>query len=290
MKYCNIGCCINNDNLKDDDAFTLDRYLEMLPLYREVDIRHIELSSLMDLSEEDGVKIRKACNLLGISVWSIHSEHFNEEGGMSPGGAYAGCTMEEYFEKQIHCAKVAHALTAPIFVCHLPNYTKSPRFDLERNLQIMTRLADITRQYDLTLALENCLPGDMEHIIRLVDKINRPDVGINLDTGHYFVTKEGDIAECIRRLGKRLVTLHLHDNFGHHDDHQAPGFGCIDWPSVVKALKESPYEGPLMLELTCKPVKRNREDQFLRKFPLEKELRMGPAYLRSIFQAISAQY
>ena len=286
MKYCSIGCDIINGKVTDCNLFTLERYLEMLPRYREADIRHIEFSAVMALSEEDGVKIRKACNRLGLSPWSIHSEHFNEEGRMSPGGAYAGCTMEEYFEKQIHCAKIAHALTAPIFVCHLPNYTKSPRFDLERNLQIITRLADITRQYDLTLALENCLPGDMEHIIHLVDKMNRPDVGINLDTGHYFVAKDGDIAECIRKLGKRLVTLHLHDNFGRHDDHQTPGLGCIDWTSAIRALKESPYEGPLMMELTSKTVKSNREDSFLREFPFEKEIRMGSAYLRSFFQEI----
>ena len=283
MKYCNIGCDIINEKVRDCNSFTLERYLEVLPRYREADIRHIELSHLMALSEKDAVKIRKTCTLLGLSIWSVHSEHFNEEGGMSPGGSYNGIKMEDYLEKQLHCAKIAHALTAQIYVCHLPNYTKSPRFDFERNLQIMTQLADMTRQYGLTLALENCLPGDLDHIILLVDKMNRPDVGINLDTGHYFFTQNGNIAECIRQLGKRLVTLHLHDNFGHHDDHLTPGIGCIDWQSVVKALRESPYEGPLMMELVGKVVKNNREDPFLCDFSFEKEIKMGSAYLRSFF-------
>lgn len=283
MKYCNIGCDIINEKVKDCNSFTLERYLEVLPRYREADIRHIELSHLMALSEEDAVMIRKTCTLLGLSIWSVHSEHFNEEGGMSPGGSYESCTMDDYLEKQLHCAKIAHALTAQIFVCHLPNYTKSPRFDLERNLQIMTQVADITSQYGLTLALENCLHGDLDHIVFLLDKMNRPDVGINLDTGHYLFTQDGNIAGRISQLGKRLVSLHLHDNFGHHDDHLTPGVGCIDWQSVIKALRESPYEGPLMMELVGKVVKNNREDPFLRDFSFEKEIKMGSAYLRSFF-------
>ena len=50
MKYCNIGCDIINEKVADGNLFTVERYLEMLPLYREADIRHIELSALMALS------------------------------------------------------------------------------------------------------------------------------------------------------------------------------------------------------------------------------------------------
>ena len=283
MKYCHIGCCIINEKVADCNSFTLERYLEALPRFREAGLRHIELSHLMALSEEDACKLREVCNTLGLSIWSVHSENFNDAGGMSPGGPYPGGSLEEYFAKQLHCAKIANCLQARVFVCHLPNYTKEPRFDLERNLEIIARLGDITRQYGLILAVENCMPGDMEHIISIVEKLDRSDIGVNLDTGHYFYTRSGDIANCINALGKHLVTLHLHDNFGNYDDHQPPGMGKIPWGGVIKALKDSPYEGPLMMELTSTGVKGNREDAFLRDFPLEKELIFGVAYLKEMF-------
>lgn len=286
MKYCNTGCCIINEKVTDCNRFTLDLYLEALPRFREAGLRHIELSHLMALSGDDALLLRKECHRLGLTIWSIHSENFNDAGGMSPGGAYSGGTLEEYFEKQLHCARIAQILTAQIYVCHLPHYTLQPRFDFQRNVEIITKLAEMTRKHDLILGVENCLTGDLDHIVSIVDHLNRSDVGINLDVGHCFFNQDKDIANWIRKLGKRLVTLHLHDNFGHCDDHQTPGMGLIDWGSVMKALKESPYEGPLMMELTSRTVKNKREDAFLREYPLDKELILGTEFLKKCFHQI----
>ena len=283
MRFCNIGSCINNDKVTDCSEFTLERYIERLPAYREAGLTHVELSHLMALSTEDAAALRNACRDIGLSIWSVHSEHFNEAGGMSPGGMYEGGTLEQYFETQVRCAETAQAASAKIFVCHLPNYTKQPRFDLERNLKIIERLADITRKYGLVLAIENCLTGDLDHIIQIVDRLDRADVGINFDSGHCFCYQDHDIAGRIRQIGKRLVTLHLHDNFGENDDHQAPGIGLIDWESAIGAVMETPYEGPLMMELTAPIVKSRRTVPQLRHFPIEKELFIGAACLRSFF-------
>ena len=137
MRFCNIGSCINNDKVTDCSEFTLERYIERLPAYRAAGLTHVELSHLMALSTEDAVALRNACRDIGLSIWSIHSEHFNDAGGMSPGGQYEGGTLEQYFETQARCAETAQAASAKIFVCHLPNYTKQPRFDFERNLKII---------------------------------------------------------------------------------------------------------------------------------------------------------
>lgn len=283
MRFCNIGCCINNEKVTDCSMFTLERYLEKLALYREAGLTHIELSHLMALSAEDAVQLRNACRDVGLSIWSIHSENFNDTGGMSYGGPYEGGNLEQYFSDQIHCAATAQAASAKIFVCHLPNYTRQPRFDFERNLKIMERLADITRQHGLILAIENCLTGDLDHMIQIVDALNRTDVGINFDSGHCFCFQDRDLAARIRQIGKRLASLHLHDNFGENDDHLPPGIGLIDWDTAIEAIMETPYEGPLMMELTGLPVKSRRSVPCMRDYPYEKELYLGAACLRRCF-------
>ena len=150
--------------------------------------------------------------------------------------------------------------------------------------------ADITARYHVRLAIENCgFKGDIDFIIRVIDAMNRPDTGFNLDTGHAFYGETCDIAGMVRKIGKRLITTHLHDNFGKNDDHQPPGLGRIDWHSVLKAFRDVAYNGPLMMEMTGNGVKKRRSVGELRDFELEKELIAGAAYLRFQWNRVSGE-
>ena len=67
-----------------------------------------------------------------------------------------------------------------------------------------------------------------------------------IDTGHINLTaqhNEPSAAEFVRRLGKNVACLHLHDNFGTVDHHRVIGAGTTDWPDFFKALTEISYEG-----------------------------------------------
>ncbi len=270
----NVSCCIGC-NIVDPTEGRIpyyDRalYLKNIEVYRHYGVSHLEFSHVATLNREDCAVIREACCCAGLIPWSVHSEHLNE-----------GDTVEHYLEVETHCAEMADALDARVMICHLPNL--QPRFDFERALDVLTRLADVTHKYNVKLAIENCLAGDIDFIIKVVDAINRPDVGINLDTGHSYYTGTHDIAEVVRKFGKRLFTTHIQDNFGENDDHQPAGLGCIDWPSTLKALKEVGYQGPLMMELTGLGVKARRTVPQLKEFPLEKEIVMAVAYLNFVW-------
>ena len=269
-KICNVGCNIVAPVEDEDKGYTRDVYVEEVWKYRQYGFRHIEFSHLLALSKKDAVFVREACRCAGVIPWSVHSEHWNEGGSFS-----------DYLKIQEHCAMIADALDARIMVCHLPNL--QPRFDFDRALQALTQLADITRKYNVRLAIENCLKGDTEFIIRIIDAIGRKDVGFNFDTGHAFYTETDDIASFVRKIGKRLITTHLHDNFGANDDHQPPGLGAIEWNSVLAAFKEIGYTGPLMMEMTVPVVKSRRTVQELRTLPLEKELVSAYAYLNHLW-------
>ncbi len=67
-----------------------------------------------------------------------------------------------------------------------------------------------------------------------------------IDTGHINLTaqhNEPSAAEFVRRLGKNVACLHLHDNFGIVDHHRVIGAGTTNWADFFKALKEVGYEG-----------------------------------------------
>ncbi len=268
---CNIGCNIVIPEVDDIQMYTREVYLRAIPKYRDYGFRHLEFSHLTQLSPEDGLAIRERCRECGISPWSVHSEHLNE-----------GTGVNEYLATQRHCAEVADALDARVMVCHLPNL--SPRFDFERAKDVLTRLADITGEFNLKLAIENCLRGDADFIIRLVDAIGRPNVGINCDTGHAFLHETHDVGGLIRRFGKRLFTTHLQDNFGENDDHQMPGLGYIDWHEVLRAIRETGYAGPLMMEMTGGAVKSRRTVPQLRKMDIDRELVCARAYLEHVWE------
>jgi sugar phosphate isomerase/epimerase len=46
-----------------------------------------------------------------------------------------------------------------------------------------------------------------------------------------------------------MVTTHISDNHGEHDDHFLPGNGTIDWGAVIASFPTNTYSGPVMLEV-----------------------------------------
>jgi sugar phosphate isomerase/epimerase len=267
-----IGCNIVDPVCDVGTNYTKDVYLKNIAKYREYGVSHLEFSHVTVLSEDDAKEIKDFCQKIGITPWSVHSEHLNAPGKEA---------LDEYLCVQDKCARTAAALGTKVCVCHIPNV--EPRAgEPERDIDVLKRVADITGKYGLKLAIET---PPYDYIIELVDAISREDVGMNLDTGHSFL-EGNDPAKVAKAIGKRLFTTHLQDNFGENDDHQAPGIGKINWRETLKAIKESGYDGPLMLELTGGGVKARRTVPQLRDFELDKEMVFALSYINLILNEI----
>lgn len=128
---------------------------------------------------------------------------------------------------------------------------------LARNMKVMAREA---ARHDIRLAFENMgdmMPiGGFESLGKLVAAIDEPNVGYCLDSGHAWMRGENPV-DWVKFMGKRLFETHFHDNRGgsktvqplHGDDeHLPPGFGTIDWRSVIRALDEINFPGPVTFE------------------------------------------
>jgi sugar phosphate isomerase/epimerase len=76
-----------------------------------------------------------------------------------------------------------------------------------------------------------------------------PNCGICLDMFHMNI-EEVDMCAAIRKVGKRLVDVHVADN-----NRLAPGMGNLDWKRLVGTLREIGYDGALTMEAVA-PVDR----------------------------------
>jgi sugar phosphate isomerase/epimerase len=92
------------------------------------------------------------------------------------------------------------------------------------------------------LCLENTHEISPEIITGMVKDINRSNVGICFDIGHWHSFSKGyknnDFDFWFDTFLPYLRHLHLHDNNGNADSHFAIGQGSIDWDHVVQRLKQ----------------------------------------------------
>jgi sugar phosphate isomerase/epimerase len=116
----------------------------------------------------------------------------------------------------------------------------------ERHIE---RLAERASASDVQLALEllNDPRADATTLVHVIeDELEDVDVGICLDFGHAHL--RGDLDEAIELVSGHVVTTHLHDNRGKHDEHLVPYAGSIRWESAVMETQKIGYDGVLMFE------------------------------------------
>ena len=94
-----------------------------------------------------------------------------------------------------------------------------------------------------------------DQALALADAI-APDVGVCLDAFHMNI-EEVDFLQAIRDVGPRLVDFHVADN-----NRMAAGMGTLDWPAIVRTLKEINYDGALTVEFVA-PIDRTPVNQYL---------------------------
>ena len=94
------------------------------------------------------------------------------------------------------------------------------------------------------LLIETC-----EQAEEFMRHMTSPAVGLNFDIGHQYCVGE-DPAISFKRLAKFVRHIHLEDIAAtrvHH--HLIPGEGAIDFAPVLRAIKESDYDGWVTIEL-----------------------------------------
>ena len=89
---------------------------------------------------------------------------------------------------------------------------------------------------------------DIDDMIRMIDEVNSPNLKVNLDIGHAYIT-DPDLNDSIKRLGDSIVHTHLEDIKDKVHNHLELGKGDIDFAEVHKAYMDIGYDGYYVVDL-----------------------------------------
>lgn len=144
----------------------------------------------------------------------------------------------------------------------------------------LATLAEVAKSYGAVIAVENlprtCLGRNVTDMEELLSA--HEDLRMVFDTNHLL---GGDPMEMIRRMGDKIVTLHVSDYDFVNERHWLPGEGKLDWQEILRALEEIGYAGPWLYEigfacpnsilrdrsLTCEDFVANAKALFARQTP-----------------------
>ncbi|OPX37931.1 MAG: hypothetical protein B1H12_03720 [Desulfobacteraceae bacterium 4484_190.2] len=107
---------------------------------------------------------------------------------------------------------------------------------VEKSLKMWSWLAKRVRDEGALLVLENVYEHRPDDIRSLFENLQDQGVGFCLDIGHQAVFSHASLEKWIESLGQYIAQLHLHDNSGKLDEHQALGLGLIDFHMFFKKL------------------------------------------------------
>lgn len=127
---------------------------------------------------------------------------------------------------------------------------KHQRIILDNYIKSLRELVIFAKKHKIKIILEN-VPhpwANFENFRYIVDSV--PGLFVHLDLGHVFITDNmKGFKKFIPYFAKKIEHVHIHDNFGKHDDHLPLGKGKIDFAAVVKELKKIDYDKTITFEV-----------------------------------------
>ena len=189
--------------------------------------------------------------------WSMHAPLFPDR-EMGRAGAPPVNVLHPEKSRRIDAMdEIKRALEAAEYipfghlVIHLGERTDSwsPR-SMEHAQTALEHLGAFARPLGVRVLVENLVsePTTPEHLINILELGHLDNVGVCLDLGHAHMTD--GIKDAIATLGKRIGSVHMHDNHGLKDEHLWPGEGNIDWKTTIPALACLAVPPAMVLEIS----------------------------------------
>ncbi len=242
--------------------FNIDHYLDVKTMSKTGEV----VESIFDKPVEEVLEafrpLKEASEASGVEVGQMHAPFPVYFEGLD-------AVNDKIYDALDKCFAVCEYVGCPAIVVH-PTKAGSRDAEWELNLKIYRSLIPVIKKYKgVKICLENIFdrrPGVImdgrlsivDDAVRMIDILNEEAggdyFGFCLDVGHAILTKK-NIKEYIKKLGKRLTILHIHDNNGLDDMHMIPysylattGSTVCDWEGFVAGLREIGYDGVLAFE------------------------------------------
>jgi L-ribulose-5-phosphate 3-epimerase len=114
-------------------------------------------------------------------------------------------------------------------------------------------------------------------LLRTIRDVGLDNLGVNLDTANLILYGKGNPVDALDVIGKYVRGLHAKDGMfptdpDHLGEEVAIGRGKVDFPALIRRLKQLNYDGPITIEREIEGPQQT-EDIFKSKQYLEKLIR-----------------
>ncbi|MFZ5998540.1 MAG: sugar phosphate isomerase/epimerase family protein [Nitrospirota bacterium] len=244
------------------------------------DIPHLYVHSI---TSSDIDKLQLTINRSGITVANINAN--------TARGYYGRTFWDPLFEPSIanpqesvrkwrveytkKCIDLAQSLNSPTISITpgrmIPGTPPEASIDLLK--ESLRDILDCAAKKNIRIGIEY-EPGLIieyyEELAALLDAMDSPFLGANLDLGHSHVLGE-DPEQVIRTLGEKIFHIHLEDIKARKHYHLIPGTGDIDFDALFSILEKYSYKGFVTIELYTYPYQAEeaarKSMEFLKHLP-----------------------
>ena len=206
-----------------------------------------------DLARGGAEKIRGLSEKYGLPIVSYAPENTGSPYSLVFEDDEMNRESLEYFKLTLDMAKAIGSEYC-MFACNHPGYGRK-REDVQKrfidNMKVLTEHAEKIGQ---TIILEPVTPYEGTIIVSsddvrwALDQIDSPRFKCMLDVAAPYTYGE-PMSSYFEKMGKDCKHIHFIDCEKTSEDHLIPGDGELDFPRMIKYLKEIGYDGYLSLEL-----------------------------------------
>jgi len=154
--------------------------------------------------------------------------------------------------------EIANKLGIPIVTMRARGKSDD-RESTKEEFKYLKRISDEASTRGVTLAISPHIGASVYNtatMIQMMNEINSPGLGANLDTLHIYRVGE-DASETVRKLGNKIVHVHLREypevvdrlHYEAHAEEEIAGRGGIDFPKILRSLKAIGYSGAMDLDV-----------------------------------------
>lgn len=230
-------------------ADVTEEHFPLLEQIKEMGYDGVELP-VFDINPAKFDTLGKKLDELGLGRTAVTVHGTTESNPISESAAEREAGLNHLKQAVDMCAASgATHLLGPIHST-LGHFTGSGRTESEWNhgKDTLSKAADYAKQNNVTLVVEylnrfecyflNCA----EDTARFCREVDHPHLKMMYDTFHANI-EEKEIAAAISTCADQTVHVHISEN-----DRSTPGEGHVHWDETFTALKETGYDGWLMVE------------------------------------------
>jgi L-ribulose-5-phosphate 3-epimerase len=169
------------------------------------------------------------------------------------GGIAPDATWEQNWTNIVATAALAQQLGLKLVTFHagfLPHEEQDPNF--AKLLRRLAETADVFQAAGIAVGLETG-QETAPVLVQLLQKLQRPNVGVNFDPANMILYGKGDPIAALRGLGPWIRQVHIKDARrtkvpGTWGEEVVAGTGEVDWRAFFATLRELGYTGDFVIE------------------------------------------